>query len=244
MPARKSNDLDDAAHHESSRSRPAGGSPTRVPQPRKRQASPLRVRKEPRQQRSRQMVEAILQAAAELFADLGYARATTNKIAERAGVSVGSLYQYFPNKDSLLAGLLAQHHADVDRVLDAALDRLADTSVGLEVGIRSLFTELMAVHQDNPALTRALSTAVLGESPARKDDHDDEARSQLLVAVLASRPDVRSGNHAAMAMVLGQAVAHLSRWLVHDVPDAIADPVLEEVVALQVRFLSAEVLAD
>jgi AcrR family transcriptional regulator len=57
-----------------------------------------KVRKVPHQKRARQTVEAILQASAEMFAKLGFAGTTTNKIAMRAGVSIGSLYQYFPNK--------------------------------------------------------------------------------------------------------------------------------------------------
>lgn len=60
--------------------------------------STLSPRKRPRQERSRRTVEAILDAAARVFETVGPNAATTNAIAERAGVSVGSLYQYFPNK--------------------------------------------------------------------------------------------------------------------------------------------------
>jgi AcrR family transcriptional regulator len=186
------------------------------------------------------MVDAILQAAAEVFADLGYARTTTNKIAERAGVSVGSLYQYFPNKDSLLVQLLAQHHADADRVLDAALARLADPKIPLETGLRQLLTDLTALHQANPALTRALSMSVLRQSPAFDELHkDDESHLEQVGAVLSRRPDVRAGDHLAMALVLSQATAHLCRWLVHDAPSIVhLEVLLEEIVQLLCRYLT------
>lgn len=57
-------------------------------------------RKQPRQQRSRATWEAILDGAAQVFGQLGYAGTTTNKVAERAGVSIGSLYQYFPSSST------------------------------------------------------------------------------------------------------------------------------------------------
>ena len=59
-------------------------------------------RKRPVQARSRQTVESILVAAARILAERGYLATTTNDVADAAGVSIGSLYQYFPNKDSLL----------------------------------------------------------------------------------------------------------------------------------------------
>ncbi len=58
----------------------------------------LKPLKEPKQDRSRETFAAILQAAAHVFEHRGYAGATTNRIAGRAGVSVGSLYQYFPTR--------------------------------------------------------------------------------------------------------------------------------------------------
>jgi AcrR family transcriptional regulator len=67
----------------------------------------LAPRKLPRQQRARATCEAILEAAAHIIGREGLAGFNTNAVAERAGVSIGSLYQYFPNKDSLMA--VARH---------------------------------------------------------------------------------------------------------------------------------------
>jgi AcrR family transcriptional regulator len=188
------------------------------------------------------MVQAILQAAAEVFAREGYARATTNKIAERAGVSVGSLYQYFPNKDSLLARLLAQHHAEVDRVVATALGRLADPATPLEQGLRRFLVELVTLHQANPDLTKALSAAVLRQSPLADELHKGEEATHALrqvAALLGARPDVRDGDHLAMAAVLGQTTAQLTRWLVHDAPPQLdLAALLEEVVQLLSRYLA------
>ena len=70
-------------------------------------------RRLPRQQRSQALFDAILEATAQVLVEHGYAGANTNLIAERAGVSVGSLYQYFPNKDALVAALHERHAENV-----------------------------------------------------------------------------------------------------------------------------------
>lgn len=68
-------------------------------------AKQLKTRKSPTQDRAKTTVTTILEAAAQVFTARGYQKTTTNHIAERAGVSVGTIYEYYPNKDVLLAGL-------------------------------------------------------------------------------------------------------------------------------------------
>ena len=72
---------------------------------------PVRPRKEPRHERARATVDAILMAAAHILRTEGSEAATTNRIAELAGVSIGSLYQYFPNKQAVV-GALRERHAE------------------------------------------------------------------------------------------------------------------------------------
>src|SRR6056297_2279933 len=76
-------------------------------------------RKRPRQERSRRLVAKVLDEATRLFSELGYHATTTNRVAEAAGVSVGSLYQYFPNKDALVVAVAERH-------LDEATTELAE----------------------------------------------------------------------------------------------------------------------
>ena len=66
-------------------------------------------RKRPRQRRSTETVARMLDAAARIYDERGYRATTTNNVAEEAGVSIGSLYQYFPNKDALLVALADRH---------------------------------------------------------------------------------------------------------------------------------------
>jgi AcrR family transcriptional regulator len=204
-------------------------------------AARVRVRKAPLQERSKVMVDAILEAAAQVFADLGYARATTNKIAERAGVSVGSLYQYFPNKDSLIASLHQIHHARVNEVVNNALKRFGDHSVSLEKGLRRFLDELYEVHEADPILTKALSREVMREAEVDDKSHADEdeaPRIDQLATLLFNRPDVRDGDPAVISAIMGQAISHLTRWLQHDAPPDLDQDVLrEETVQLLLRYL-------
>src|SRR6188768_515402 len=77
-------------------------------------------RRQPRQARSRDTVDALLEAAARVFRREGF-RATTNRVAAEAGVSIGSLYEYFPNKQALLAALAERHVASAEAEVGAAL---------------------------------------------------------------------------------------------------------------------------
>jgi AcrR family transcriptional regulator len=78
----------------------------------------LQPRKQPAQQRSSETVEAILQATIQVLVAVGKERLTTTRVAHRAGVSVGTLYQYFPNKSALLQATLRRHIEGVQTAVE------------------------------------------------------------------------------------------------------------------------------
>lgn len=111
-------------------------------------------RRMPRQARSRALVEAILEATARVLAERGYAGTNTNLIAERAGVSVGSVYQYFPNKDSLITALHERHAAEIHAALESVL--AAAQPRGLRGHLAAIVHAWLAAHQVEPELHRVL----------------------------------------------------------------------------------------
>jgi AcrR family transcriptional regulator len=140
-----------------------------TPRSARRAASP---RKRPTQERSRETVRAILEAAARIFEQVGVDAATTDRIAERAGISVGSLYQYFPNKDAILvalahchlleaAGALAPGLAalDANPPLDEALLPLVHATVELHSVRSRLHALLFSEALSDPGLWHAIGAA-------------------------------------------------------------------------------------
>jgi AcrR family transcriptional regulator len=183
----------------------------------------------------------ILEAAADVFADKGYSSATTNKIAERAGVSIGSLYQYFPNKDSILVGLRERHLSDVHLVVQRSMLNLADVTIPIHEALDSLIRGLIDLHGENPKLTRALSDEVvpphLIDEVQNKKEADHYARETE--KILGRRSDVRSGNLPAMAHVLVQTTEALTRWFVHEAPPSLNK---EDFVEETLRLLTGYIL--
>lgn len=106
-------------------------------------------RKSPRQQRSRETVSWILTAATQLFTTHGYHETTTNKIADRAGVSIGSLYQYFPNKDALLVELADRHMQEAAEQATAAIARASAERGTLADLLRTLVTTVAELHSES-----------------------------------------------------------------------------------------------
>src|SRR5215472_7697100 len=134
------------------------GRATRIPRAgAMRRPIDARPRRSPTQTRSRHTVAAILDAAARVFAQRGYTGTTTNHIADRAGVSVGSLYEYFPSKDAILVALTEAHLADVKRVLRDATRELAQAPEGVEGTIRRIVLAAVQAHALAPDLHRVLS---------------------------------------------------------------------------------------
>lgn len=124
-------------------------------------------RKSPRQARSQATVKAILDAAARVLVERGYASTTTNLVAERAGVSVGSLYQYFPNKEALIVALHQRHDREMNEVIDRALAQ--SEHLAFEDALELLLGGLVEAHRVEAGLHRVLETQLAGLGAL--DDH-------------------------------------------------------------------------
>src|SRR5215471_6874349 len=116
--------------------------------------SRLNARKQPLQKRSQETVAVILEAAARILEERGLEGYNTNAIAERGGISVGSVYQYFPNKDALTLALIARFEADL---LEAAQGAMFDGGT-LRDKLRRLIRALLDVHAGRARLNRILET--------------------------------------------------------------------------------------
>ncbi|TWT01683.1 TetR/AcrR family transcriptional regulator [Reyranella sp. CPCC 100927] len=128
----------------------------------KRRKTPPILRKRPEQDRSRATVEAILEAAARILARDGYGGFTTNHVAAKAGVSVGTLYQYFPNKESLLGELIRRHRNAIEDGIEEVAPRAQD--LPFEDVVRAAIEQVVCAHLVDPALHRVLSeTPPLGK---------------------------------------------------------------------------------
>ena len=148
----------------------------------------LDPRRTPRQVRATLTRERILVAAAHIFAEHGYAAGTTNRIAERARISIGSLYQYFPNKDAILAALLVRH---IERGTWTQADQLELSPGSLEATVRALVRNAFENHDDDPQLLRIM----IEEAPFSRDlagavDRHERQRTDQVRDLLARHPDV------------------------------------------------------
>jgi AcrR family transcriptional regulator len=116
------------------------------------------VRRKPTQLRARQTVDAILQAVLRITKRAGSKGLTTNRIAEVAGVSIGSVYQYFPDKRAIFVALHERHIEEIERVLGAAL--VAHAASSLEKLVRALVDGMVDAHAGDPELGELLSAEV------------------------------------------------------------------------------------
>jgi AcrR family transcriptional regulator len=112
-------------------------------------------RKNASQERSRATVDALIEATARILVKEGFDSASTNRIAEQAGVSVGSLYQYFPGKEALVAAVIERHKRDIMRVARGTLAQVEGQP--LKRTLRTLVVAAMEAHRLDPKLHRVLA---------------------------------------------------------------------------------------
>nr|WP_246451077.1 TetR/AcrR family transcriptional regulator [Rhizobium paranaense] len=121
------------------------------------------MRKEPSQARSRATVDAIIEAGARILGDHGWACFTTNTVAAVAGISIGSLYQYFPDKLSLVEAIRRRHFDEVLTVLRQA----TASDLPLQRSVEALVQGMIDAHSVNPELHRVLLDEVPGLEGSR-----------------------------------------------------------------------------
>ncbi len=205
-----------------------------------RRADTLRPRKQPRQARSRETVDAILGAAAQVFAAQGYAGTTTNHIAARAGVSIGSLYEYFPSKDALLVALTEAHIAEGAAILDKVW-----TEVAGDTDMRAVVRRFARAMFDLHARDRNLHRLLFEEAPLPRRTRQRVAATEDEIAAriegfLRANPDITRRDPALAAAVIVQCVEALTHKLVvHGDGKAARDVYAEEIVALVTSYLAA-----
>lgn len=147
----------------------------------------LSPRKAPRQSRSQATVTAILDATARILVERGYAAASTNAVAERAGVSVGSLYQYFPNKEALVSALHTRHGEQMMEVIQRALTKAMDAT--LEDALSGLIEATVEAHRVDADLHRVLEE--------QHGDKDVDTMHQEYIDVMEDRVVALLARHRA-----------------------------------------------
>lgn len=198
-------------------------------------------RRTPKQRRAVATVSAILDAAARIFSNEGAEGATTNRIAERAGVSVGSLYEYFPNKSAILVALTERHLDEGEAVLArAAEDVLAGRVVGLPLIVRRFILAVVDLHAADPDLHRVLFEEIPRPPVIQRRLADLEGEMVAsIVAVLASQTelnDVAVRQRALTAVRVVDALVH--RWVIDDRANAAsAAALIDDLVGLILSYL-------
>jgi AcrR family transcriptional regulator len=194
-------------------------------------------RKSPRQARARATVDAILTATARVLQREGFDRASTNRVARAAGVSVGSLYQYFPSKEALVAALAERHIEEMSRELKKTIARVA--ALDLEEAVREVVGLLLRAHAVDPGLHRVLIEQVPRVGRLERLREVELQTESLVRAWLEAHvTEVRACDLDTAAFVVCTAVEALAHVAVLYHPERLESPVLaEEITTLIVRYL-------
>jgi AcrR family transcriptional regulator len=185
-------------------------------------------RKAPTQQRSRATVDAIVDATASVLVRDGYDALSTNKVAHEAGVSVGSLYQYFPGKEALVAAVMERH---ASRMQDDIAERMrsAPAAATAEDVATELIRAMLAAQQAEPRLHRVLVEQVPRIGALRRLHELFGNYERLVEAWLVENTERIEVTDARMAaFVLVAAVEGLVNRATLDRPELVASGRLEE----------------
>ncbi len=197
-------------------------------------------RKQPKQARSKATVEAILTATTQVLTTEGFDRLTTGRIAEVAGVSVGSLYQYFPSKDALIYALVEQSLEELTAALEAAIQRTIGSP--LPYRFEEIIRSLLQLKASRPRLSAELArhSARLERSEVvRRYAMNAETHIERLLA--DHEGEIRLHDRSLAAWVIVHSVTGMLDAACVAPPRALDDPaLLAHFTRVVLAYLGAE----
>jgi AcrR family transcriptional regulator len=199
---------------------------------------PTTARKLPQQDRSKMTVDAILSATAQILTQEGYDTASTNRIAERAGVSIGSLYQYFPNKEALVAALVERHANEMIEIVESKLKGLFDAPI--EAMLSEIVKACITAHAVNPTLHKVLEEQVPRVGKLKQIESAEERMMVLLRAYL-QKHQIQPQNLDLTVFILGCTLESLTHSAVVKQPHLLQNEDLEqEITNLLLSYLTGK----
>lgn len=196
------------------------------PRPRKRPKA-FTPRKRPTQERAQATVDAILQATTYILVRSGWRGLTTNSIADRAGVNIASLYQYFPNKEAIVAELRRRHLEQLQ-----SCEATGEKPKTLRQALRSSVETMIRQRQVNPELHRVFEEELPRSTGVVADD-GSKAKSNFDVTLLRNVPDLDLAGFVSRA-----AATAVIDTAARERPELLASEAFkEEVVTLLERYL-------
>ncbi|MEZ4384681.1 MAG: TetR/AcrR family transcriptional regulator [Nannocystaceae bacterium] len=195
-------------------------------------------RRAPSQARSRATVEAILTATAQILSREGPDAATTKAIAARAGVSIGSLYQYFGGLDEIIDTLARRHVDEMRAVLSDALAELI--RLPIDEAVPRLMQAMITSHQVDPTLDHVLHRLQPMQDGTIMDEFRDFSAT-VAAAALRSHPDVEVDDPELVGAFLTEAVGGVLKETLRRFPERLEDPTLERALCdLVLGFLARQ----
>ena len=194
-------------------------------------------RKRPLQNRSKATVDTILTATARILIKLGFDGLTTNAVAEAAGVSIGSLYQYFPNKEALVAALIESQLDIKNAQTIAELGRVAGLPFG--EAVRAMIELTIQNYAAQPELKRVLLEQVPRVGRMARIAELHQSTHKMVTALLtARRAELAIRNPEMAAFLLVSAIEAIAHRATLFEPARLKDPALiDEATAMVTRYL-------
>lgn len=197
-------------------------------------------RKQAAQARSRATVDALVEATARILVKDGFDKASTNRIAAKAGVSVGSLYQYFPSKEALVVAVMERHSSELMALAHDTLDEAATLPVPLAV--RKLVTTAVHAHGLDPKLHRVLAEQIPRTGRlANTERFNTEIYDMFFAYLEAHREELRPLDLELAAFVCVTSIEALTHNAVLHHAERFAEdhfsPLIDEATRLIVGYL-------
>jgi AcrR family transcriptional regulator len=197
-------------------------------------------RKHASQERARATVAALIEATARILVREGFENASTNRIAQEAGVSIGSLYQYYPSKEALVAAVIDRHNQQRMQVVRDALAEVA--ALPVDKAVRRLVAIAIEAHRVDPKLHRVLTEQIPRTGRLKNVETFSRETHALVQAYLeAHRHEVRAVDLELAAFVCATSIEALTHAAVLHRSDTLSDKaaatLVDEATRLLVRYL-------